>query len=206
MKQSVLIKPEEGGSVALFSSPWTRSEGCKLKDSILKEVRRDLKHGSVHLFDSCFETPRLQAAYGEGSYRFSGDEVAAKPWTPSLLKVKEVVDQIAHEFYEEDLDGLEINYVLCNLYRNGKDYIGWHADSESDMARSLIISVSFGAERDFLLRRMSDKKSVKVPLPHGSIVVMTGETQLNWKHSVPKRLRVLAPRLNLTFRVMKTKK
>lgn len=37
-------------------------------------------------------------------------------------------------------------------------------------------------------------------LKHGSLLVMKGYTQRDWMHSVPKRLKVEATRINLTFR------
>ena len=37
----------------------------------------------------------------------------------------------------------------------------------------------------------------------GSLLLMAGETQEYWKHGLPKMLRVKAPRINITFRLMK---
>ena len=40
---------------------------------------------------------------------------------------------------------------------------------------------------------------------NGSLIVMLGDTQQYWKHSIPKEKRVKGPRINLTFRTMQDK-
>jgi alkylated DNA repair dioxygenase AlkB len=37
-------------------------------------------------------------------------------------------------------------------------------------------------------------------LPHGSLLIMAGDTHKNFKHEVPKEPGVTQPRINLTFR------
>ena len=44
-----------------------------------------------------------------------------------------------------------------------------------------------------------------IPLGHGDLLVMTGRSQRDWTHSVPRRARVDAPRINLTFREWKVR-
>ena len=46
----------------------------------------------------------------------------------------------------------------------------------------------------------------ELPLHHGDLVIMRGDTQKKWRHSLPKRLKVKEQRINLTFRFMKEKK
>jgi len=71
-----------------------------------------------------------------------------------------------------------------------------------------IACVSFGSTRDFLLREVSAKgagskptgRRLCVQLAHGDVLVMRGATQDHWQHSVPKRTRVDAPRVSMTYR------
>lgn len=205
-----LVKPEDGGDVRLFPSPWTPLEANRLMKDILSEVELETKRVRIH--NKWFDTPRLQAAYadpGVGSYRFSGAEVVPREaWPPSLLSAKKAVEDLLAAHYSThfpDMEGATPNYVLCNLYRDGTDHIGWHADDEGDLVKPLIVSVSLGATRDFVLRRNGCKDSITTPLTSGSILVMAGDTQKNYKHSVPRRARVDLPRLNLTFRFMRMK-
>jgi len=100
------------------------------------------------------------------------------------------------------------DYVLVNYYRDGKDYIGFHADNEASGvspthgAKNIVASISLGQPRRFLLRHKKKKlPQLEYSLTPGSLIVMEGETQTFWKHSVPKELRVTQSRINLTFRV-----
>ena len=92
------------------------------------------------------------------------------------------------------------NAVLCNLYRDGKDSVGLHADAEPEMG-PIIASVSLGADRRFRLRSKKTGSIVfSEPLPHGSLLIMAGNTQQDFRHDVPKEPEVTRPRINLTFR------
>lgn len=64
-------------------------------------------------------------------------------------------------------------------------------------------SASFGAARDFIVRRNSDhSQKVTFVLGSGDVLVMGGSMQDHWMHSVPKRAHVPGPRINLTFRTI----
>ena len=107
---------------------------------------------------------------------------------------------LKHEI--ERVVGHEFNSVLLNWYRDGEDYLNWHADDEKELGVNPVIgSVNFGETRDFLLRRNTDaSQKITIPLKHGTLLVMSGELQHHWQHSVPKRKRVRGSRFNLTFR------
>ena len=94
--------------------------------------------------------------------------------------------------------------VLLNLYRDGKDSNGWHADNEKELGKNpFIASVSLGAERQFHLQHNTIKEAnIKLGLEHGSLLLMNGETQHFWKHQIPKTSKIVGPRINLTFRII----
>jgi alkylated DNA repair dioxygenase AlkB len=101
-----------------------------------------------------------------------------------------------------ELSGTEFNAVLLNLYRDGRDGMGWHADDEPELGRNPVIaSVSLGAPRRFCLRhrRRKDLK-LDLELPRGSLLVMAGPMQHHWVHALPKTRRPVGERINLTFR------
>ena len=126
------------------------------------------------------------------TYRYSGIKKLASGWTKALLELKGKVEEFCGE---------KFNFALCNLYRNGEDYIGPHSDDTRDLASgSSIVSISLGAERDFLLKSKKDKSSHTVSLPHGSMIVMRTGAQELYKHSVPKRKKIVNKRINITFR------
>ncbi len=136
--------------------------------------------------------PRLQAWHGDKSYTYSGLAMDPKPWSPILLKLKESCEEAAQHTF---------NSVLANLYRDGKDSMGWHQDNETELGiNPVIASLSLGETRRFLLRHIITKQKYELELNHGSLIVMAGETQHYWQHSVPKTARPRGERINLTFR------
>lgn len=132
--------------------------------------------------------PRKVAFLGEKglSYSYSGITHEAVPWTPIISKIREKL-------------GWESNCVLANLYRDGKDSVAYHSDDEKGL-NPTIMSVSFGGSRRFLLKEKSSKRVLEVILEDGSLLVMGGNTQLFWEHSIPKTKKKVSPRINLTFR------
>lgn len=151
---------------------------------------------AITLFGKRHPQPRLHAWYGDAgcAYRYSGLRLEPLPWTPTLERLRRQVEQAA---------GGEFNSVLLNYYRHERDSMGMHADDEPELGpRPLIASLSLGATRTLLLRHRTrhDLKTLRLPLPHGSLLVMGGETQQHWKHGINKERRPLGPRVNLTFR------
>jgi alkylated DNA repair dioxygenase AlkB len=138
-------------------------------------------------------TPRLVAWYGAEPYSYSGLTHPAVPLTPDLEELRQLASRLA---------GTAFNGVLLNLYRDGRDSMGWHSDDEPELGPDPVVaSLSFGATRRFRLRHKRDPgRSVTIDLPHGSLLVMAGPTQHHWQHALPKTSRPVGPRLNLTFR------
>lgn len=91
--------------------------------------------------------------------------------------------------------------MLANLYRHGQDGMGRHADNEPELGQQPVIaSLSFGAVRNLDFYHKETKDKVRLPLGNGSLLVMSGDTQKYWQHSIAKTKKVLAARINLTFR------
>lgn len=131
------------------------------------------------------------------TYTYSKLRLIPKIYTSTVRMIKEHLEQ--QGFGGEPLS---FNCVLLNYYRNGLDHMGWHADDEPLFGDNPTIgSVSFGVERDFILRSISDS-TVKYlyKLGDGDVLVMSGATQKYFKHCIPKRSTVSAGRINLTFR------
>jgi 2OG-Fe(II) oxygenase superfamily len=135
--------------------------------------------------------PRLISSYGnEGiSYRYSGSEYAALPWTPTLLEIKKRIESVRGEF----------NYCLLNRYRNGADSMGWHADNEPEMG-DLIGSLSLGAIRKFRIRHNTTRETMTFEPGNGTLIIMAGTMQQFWQHEVPKTKKQVGERINLTYR------
>lgn len=149
----------------------------------------------VLLFGARHAVPRLVAWHGDpgATYRYSGVNHHPLPWTVTLAKIRERA---------ELLSGHRFNSVLLNLYRDGRDGMGWHADDEPELGpEPVIASVSLGATRRFRMRhRRRRDQTLAIDLAHGSLLLMQGPTQHHWVHAVPKTLRPVGERINLTFR------
>ncbi len=149
----------------------------------------------ITVFNKTHPQPRLTAFYNDSSKPYTYSSVVMNPnkWTPLLIYIKQEVEAISREHF---------NSVLLNLYRDGKDSNGWHADNERELGNNpTIASVSFGSERSFNLQHntINDAK-LKITLEHGSVLLMKGSTQHFWKHQLAKTSKVIGPRINLTFR------
>jgi len=135
--------------------------------------------------------PRLTASYGdEGvTYRYSGTENVALPWTATLWEIKGKIEAVRGKY----------NYCLLNRYRTGADSVGWHADDESEMG-NVIGSLSLGATRTFRIRHNATKETRAFPASNGTLFIMAGTTQRFWKHDIAKTTEKVGERINLTFR------
>lgn len=153
----------------------------------------------VFLHGRHYPVPRLVAWYGdvEASYRYSGLLHQPLPWTPLLAKIRAQVEAVARQ---------PLNGVLLNYYRDGQDSMGWHSDDEPELGRNpLVASLNLGATRRFDLRRKGHRGiEHSLQLGHGALLVMAGATQHYWQHQVAKTAKPVAPRINLTFRLIRT--
>lgn len=152
----------------------------------------------ITVFGKTYAQPRLTALFGNEGKPYSYSNIVMHPhkWNPLLMFIKNEVEEICQE---------QFTTVLLNLYRNGKDSNGWHADNEKELGQNPVIaSVSFGAERSFHLQHNTHKEAkLKINLEHGSLLVMKGKTQHFWKHQIPKTAKSIGERINLTFRIIK---
>ncbi len=153
---------------------------------------------SITVFGKTHPQPRLTALYGstDKAYTYSNLTMEPHPWSPLLQKIKNQIAAVCDTNFTS---------VLLNLYRDGKDSNGWHADNEKELGTNPVIaSISLGAERAFHLQHNCDKnRKHKMILQHGSLLIMKGATQHYWKHQIPKTAKPINPRINLTFRWIK---
>lgn len=141
--------------------------------------------------------PRDEAYYGDPgtNYTYSRREYKPLAWIPELLSLKARVEEATptEAYAKSNLSKLPYNAVLCNLYRNGNDSVGLHADAEPEMG-PVIASVSLGVERLFRLKGKDGGVAFSERLRHGSLLIMAGQTQNNFKHEVPKEPGITQPR------------
>jgi alkylated DNA repair dioxygenase AlkB len=149
----------------------------------------------ITVFGKTYDQPRLTALHANNTkpYSYSGITMYPNQMTTELTAIYERIRTVS---------SVEFTSVLLNLYRDGKDSNGWHADNEKELGKSpSIASVSFGAQRFFHLKHRTIKEArLKVLLHSGSLLLMEGDTQEKWLHQIPKTAKPIQPRINLTFR------
>ncbi|TKS52782.1 alpha-ketoglutarate-dependent dioxygenase AlkB [Luteimonas yindakuii] len=148
----------------------------------------------IRLFGREVDSPRRSVWIGdtEAVYRYSGTRFVPRPWTPELRALASRLGTVT---------GARFNSVLANLYRDGRDGMGWHSDDEPELGpRPVIASLSLGAPRRFVFKARTGDARRALTLPHGSLLLMAGDTQRLYRHALPKTARTVAPRINLTFR------
>jgi alkylated DNA repair dioxygenase AlkB len=148
----------------------------------------------ITLYGNEVAIPRLQAWYGEPEavYQYSGLRMSPITWTAELRELKALCEVAC---------GQQFNSVLANLYRNGQDSIGSHADDEAELGENpCIASLSLGQSRNFDFRHKLRGEKLRVSLDHGSLLVMQGSTQDHWQHAIAKSKKPMDKRINLTFR------
>lgn len=154
------------------------------------------KNDEAKIFGKHFITKRKAAWYGDKpfEYTYSNTTKRALPWTPELLKIKKRA---------ENISGTKFNSCLLNLYHSGDEGMSWHSDDEKILGKNTTIaSVSLGAERKFAFKHKITKETIAINLENGSLLVMKGQTQSNWLHSLPKTKKIQHARINLTFRTV----
>ncbi|CAH0990611.1 hypothetical protein SIN8267_00705 [Sinobacterium norvegicum] len=153
---------------------------------------------SIRLYGKSLAQPRLSCWFGKhGVSAASGynNFSPAQPYTQSLTALKTTIEQ---------LTGYHYNSTLANLYRDGQDSVGYHADDEPVLGKQPVIaSFSLGSTRRFLVKHNAKQQNtIKMDLPHNSLVLMAGDLQQHWQHAIGKTTKPVGPRINLTFRYL----
>jgi alkylated DNA repair dioxygenase AlkB len=180
------------GEVTYTPCLFSNEKSRELLTVLLNEI--DWQQDEVRIFGKTIITKRKVAWYGDRpfEYIYSNSRKVALAWTPHLLEIKQAV---------EAETGILFNSCLLNLYHDGTEGMGWHADDEKPLGiHPVIASVSLGVTRKFAFKHKLTKQSVSVVLENGSLLLMQGETQMHWLHALPKMAKVKGLRVNLTFR------
>jgi alkylated DNA repair dioxygenase AlkB len=182
------IDLRDGGTLYYDEAFFPKNEADALFERLLADTPWKQEAGRGRAF------PRLTAWYADPGLRYSYSGVThhGQGWTPLLEEVKRRV---------EEASGAVFNSLLVNLYRDGRDSIGFHTDAEPELGLNPVVaSVSLGSVRTFVLRHKTTREKRTFPLAHGSLLVMGGTCQHHWLHGVPKTSETVGQRINLTFR------
>lgn len=156
----------------------------------------------VTLFGKTHTTTRQIVWMGDSNigYQYSGHLRQTIPWSNTILSIKQHVEQQLLDI------GIDANFNSCllNYYPSGEEGMGYHADDEPELGpQPIIASLSLGATRKFVFKHKKTQDKVALYLESGQLIVMRGDTQTFWKHSITKTTTVNEGRISLTFRCIK---
>lgn len=148
---------------------------------------------TIKSFGRNIEQPRRQYSYGDPDVKahvYSGLSVSTHTWIP---EIKEIRDIISHQ------TGIKLNSCLVNEYATGSNYVSYHSDKEKRGFNNIVFILSLGGSRDFYFKRKVDGLLVKLVVNSGDALIMYGQCQELWQHSIPKRSHANY-RISLSFR------
>lgn len=139
--------------------------------------------------------PRRVAFYGPYPYTYSGIVHPARPLPAVVAELRGRIESVS---------GHPFNTVLMNLYRSGSDSVSWHSDDDYPHGgHPAVASLSLGETRRFRInhRRRAQERHA-IDLTAGGLLLMTGTSQTDYRHALPKSAKAQGRRINLTFRHM----
>jgi alkylated DNA repair dioxygenase AlkB len=151
----------------------------------------------IKLMGKNIKIPRSQALFGKNDYSFSGITVNPFPLNNKILEnMLEKINEIDPNY--------QYNGIFVNWYQDGTEYIGYHSDSEKDLTIGApIYSISLGAKRKFKIKDIKTNATMDFMLDDGTLLMMCGDMQKEFKHSIPRTIQCVDRRINLTFRSFK---
>jgi len=182
----------QDGLLHYFPTAFAVDDADVLLDYCLQQL--PWRQDTLFMFGRQVAIPRLHCWFGDpgATYSWSGLRFDPLPWPVVLMPMRRRVEM---------LSGHAFNAMLANHYRDGHDSVGWHSDDEKELGPAPVIaSVSLGVTRKFQLQHKRTRQLFNLPLEHGSLLVMAGNTQRFWRHQLPKEKKVPGARVNLTLR------
>lgn len=182
------------GSWLIYEENWLTTE---IADHLFSNLLQDLswEERSIIAKGKEVQQPRLMGWAGELPYLYSGQILEPRSFHDDLVMLQKRLATTCE---------IHFNHVVANLYRDGKDRVGFHADDEPELGyEPLIASISLGVSRRFILKHKYKKRKKSISLKHGSLLLMGGTCQHRWYHGVPAQPHIGESRINLTFRLLR---
>eukprot|EP01039_Chlorochromonas_danica_P004580 gene4580-5020_t len=182
----------------------TQSE--RLWQTIMKDVPFEEMHNQGHPVPRLISIQLKQhPLYGRPLYRHPNDQ------EPENLEMQPIIAELL-EIVSKYTGCTQLNHVLVQHYRDGKDTIAAHSDKTLDVDRNCpIVNLSLGSTRYLYLQKKENKAIFeKIPLRHGDIFLIGMKTNQLWYHEIPKEMQLIphplfgTSRVSLTFRAIST--
>jgi len=150
--------------------------------NLFDELKSDIKWKKFkyEVYDKQVESPRLMAV-------IYFDDIQLPLLDAVRLRVEKIMK-------------LKFKYAVLNYYKDGNDYISFHADREVPDG-TIVISITLGSTRRFILKHKFDKDIKYIFLPEDGDLLVMNDVAIKkmYKHSVPKMANV-GERISVTLR------
>ena len=170
-------------------------ENTKLLESCIADfVSQLIERPEIIVFGKECKQQRHVGFFSNNSqgYKYSGKLMPSNELSENMMELIKIINTMLHA---------DFNGILVNKYTDGNDYISAHSDNENGIDPIGVVSISFGAERNFRIRNKSDKKIVhEENTTHCSILHMGGQFQQLYTHEIPVQKKIKEPRISMTFR------
>ena len=187
----ILGEDDADNNVVIYRSYYNQSVSndvfCYLRDNL------GFIQNTITLHNRTCDLPRLSCYMGDddvNTHNYSGMVNNVKSWDYVCRNIRDEVSR---------LTGMTYDSALVNYYRDGKDYIAYHSDREAEGSHNSVAAVSFGCTRRFYFKNKHSNRVVKTYMSNGDLMVMKGNINRLWKHTVPKQSGV-TQRISVTFR------
>jgi len=169
-----------------------------LLDKCIAEVKPQLEYQpEIFIYGKQCKQSRNVGFFSNESigYKYSGKLMKSKILSPSIAELLATVNEM--------FGGENFNGILVNEYEDGEKYISAHSDDEAGLVENIgVVSISYGAERNFRIRNKADKTIVcNEPTKHCGILQMGGiNFQKLYTHEIPVQKKIKESRISFTFR------
>jgi alkylated DNA repair dioxygenase AlkB len=201
----VRVRPQVSWQGSLFED--TEPEGERLsfdglrRDHLDERSWLDVVPGWLPDHAELFDWLLEHAPWQQSTRKMWDNEVLVPRLTASLPppfpdRIAELVAPLNARY------GIEFDSCFVNLYRDGSDAVAWHADTvRKVMTNPMVVTVSLGARRSFLVRPAAGGGVVRRFNPgEGDLIVMGGAMQHDYHHTVPREKSASGARMSVTIR------
>jgi alkylated DNA repair dioxygenase AlkB len=164
-------------------------------------------HKQYKRYNKIVKVPRGQASYTiDDTIHYNYGKIAGGSPINEVMddKMKEITIKV------NSILGKNYNTILMNVYKDGKDSIGFHSDNENGWKEGTgFASLAFGHERFFVIKELETEIELKQKILHenGVIIEMNSPMNKKYHHSIPPTASKSDKyRISLTFREIITKK
>lgn len=182
--------------VNYFEDFLTEEEAKELFQVLVKNYEIDKARMIIEAGSKTIETDSFKILFfdeqvkAENSY-LEDYQGKSFPFEGLLKKLKEKVEHLTnHQF----------DIAMCLYYPDGNYFAPYHSDQQTSGHKTILPSISLGAEREFVFRNLHDKETYSILLKDGSVIVMGDYYQSRYEHSLPKNPDCKESRINITFR------